>query len=296
MNRRPADLNPGDVIALAAPARYCTPDQVASACAIIEHAGFTPYVPEGLTAQHYQFAGTDRHRAALLSSVLNEPAVKAVWCMRGGYGSARLLPFIEWPNPENMPWLLGFSDVTALHAAVNQLGVCSLHAPVATTFSQASERVAHQFFQVLRGQDEGFTLRADAATRPAQPVRGPLLGGNVSVLFSLQATPWFPDLSGAVLFIEEVDEMLYHLDRMLLNFELSGVLDRIVGLVVGGMTDMRDNTTAYGFSADNPYGYTPVEIIAQRLGSRRIPVVGNFQAGHIVDNTPLVLGAEVTIL
>lgn len=291
----PAQLQFGDTVGLAAPARFCTPEHIDTACALIESAGFVPVVPEGLLARDHQFAGDDRHRAALLSALLHSSDVKAIWCMRGGYGSARLLPYIEWPAPEQTPWLVGFSDITALHCALSRRGVATLHAPVVATLAGADATVPAALFNALRSPVAERVFSADEAWPAAETVTGPIVGGNLSVLHSLMGTPYFPDLNGAVLFIEDVDEMLYHLDRMLLTFELAGVFDRIAGLVVGGMTAMRDNTTAFGFSVDNPYGRTVEGILRERIGQRRLPVVTGVRAGHLDDNLPLVLGTTVRI-
>ncbi|MGF1565910.1 MAG: LD-carboxypeptidase [Flavobacteriales bacterium] len=291
----PAHLTPGDGVALAAPARFCTEEHLETACAAIEAAGFVPVVPEGLLARDFQFAGDDRHRAAVLSDVLNRSDVKAVWCMRGGYGSARLLPYIAWPAPEQTPWLVGFSDVTALHCALNRRGVATLHAAVVATSMGDNHPARQAVLDALGQAPAAMHFTADERWPARQPVSGPLVGGNLSVLHSLMGTPYFPELDGAVLFIEDVDEMLYHLDRMLLTFELAGVFDRIAALVVGGMTAMRDNTTAFGFSVDNPFGRTVDGILRERIGQRALPVVTGVRAGHLDDNLPLMLGTAVHI-
>ncbi len=296
MHHRPTSLKPHDLIALAAPSRFCTEEQVHSACVLIENAGFTPYIPDGLLAREGQFGGSDQHRATLFNRLLSDPRVKAIWCMRGGYGAARLLPLIKWPQPVEMPWLIGFSDITALHAAVHLRGVMSLHAPVLTTAPLASREAIDCLFGLLEGDEFNHTFRSAGLQTAIQPIKAPLLGGNLSVLYSLHGTPWFPQLDGAVLFIEDVDEMLYHLDRMLFNFELAGIFDRIAALVVGGLTGMRDNTVAHGFSSDNPYGKTALEIVYERIGRRLLPVVTGVKAGHIDDHHPLVLGATVQVV
>lgn len=294
MAQLPASLTAGDRIALVAPARFCTPDQADAVASWISHNGFTPHIPEGLFARDGQLAGDDTLRAKLLNGVLNDSTIKAVICMRGGYGSARLLPKLELPTPDRAPWLCGFSDITALHAAMNAHGVASLHSPVGTTFTAAPATVHDAFFNLLTGRT-AFSLDQEVTVLRGGNVRGRIIGGNLSVLYSLLGTPWFPNVDGAILILEDLDEMLYHLDRMLNSFKLAGIFDRVAALVVGGMTEMRDNTRAYGFSSDNPYGYSTEEILAHYLGQLEIPVCTGASFGHIDANFPVLLGAEAEL-
>ncbi len=293
MAQLPASLNLGDRIALVAPARFCTPDQADAVASWISSNGFTPHIPEGLFARDGQLAGDDAHRAELLNRVLNDTEVKAIICMRGGYGSARLLPLLELPPPDQAPWLCGFSDITALHAAMNAHGVASLHSPVGTTFAAAPAEVHQAFFATLQGNP--FTLESEVTVLRGGAARGHVIGGNLSVLYSLLGTPWFPNVDGAILVLEDLDEMLYHLDRMLNSFKLAGVFDRVSAIVVGGMTEMRDNTTGFGFSSDNPYGYTTEEILFHYLGQLEIPVCSGASFGHLDANFPVLLGAEAAL-
>lgn len=290
MEQLPASLTAGDRIALVAPARFCTPDQADVVASWISQNGFTPHIPEGLFARDGQLAGDDTHRAKLLNSVLNDSDIKAVICMRGGYGSARLLPKLELPTPDRAPWLCGFSDITALHAALNAHGVASLHSPVGTTFAAAPATVHDTFFNLLTGRT-AFSLDQKVTVLRGGNVRGRIIGGNLSVLYSLLGTPWFPKVDEAILVLEDLDEMLYHLDRMLNSFKLAGIFDRVGGIVVGGMTEMRDNTKAFGFSSDNPYGYHAEEILNHYLGGLDIPVCTGASFGHVDANYPLLLGA-----
>lgn len=299
----PTFLKPSDLIALAAPSRFCTKAQVQAVTALIEANGFRVKVPEGLFERDGQLAGSDLHRAKLLQTQLDDPEVKAVLCMRGGYGAGRILPLLRLKNHQNMPWLCGFSDVTALHCALQHAGFISLHSPVATTLLQAPDAVQQQFFAALQGElSFHFPAKAgDANTHETREVwrqgeaTGPLLGGNLSVLYSLQGTNYFPDLEGAILFIEDLDEMLYHLDRMLLNFELAGVFEKLAGVVIGQMSDMRDNTRAHGFSSDNPFGYDTRAILERAFQRFDGPVMYGFAAGHEPENYSFPLGMKVRL-
>lgn len=290
MSYIPEPLKEGDCIALAAPARYCTESQADEVAEVLRSKGYEVLIPDGLFERDGQLAGSDTERADLLNQQMHNPAVKAILCMRGGYGSARLLPLLRIPE-SRVPLLCGFSDITALHAAFWAKGIASLHSPVGTTLLTASDAARERFFASLKGVFS--PCRADAVCLQAGRARGPLVGGNLSVLYSLQGTPYFPKLDGAILLLEDVDEMLYHLDRMLTNFELAGVFDRISGLLIGQVSDMRDNIKACGFESDNPFGYGSMDIVRRFVKGRNIPVCFGFPVGHENENMSLLLGDEV---
>lgn len=292
MQHNPLALRPGDTIALAAPARFCTAEQVRAMCELIARNGFEPHVPANILAREYQMAGSDAHRAALLNILLHDPNVKAILCMRGGYGSARLLPLLALTGGWSPPLLCGFSDVTAIHAAIQGIGGVSLHAPVGSTLLTAPTSVQQQFFDVLRGACTSIEAQAQAIH--TGKATGKLVGGNLSVLYSLQGTPWFPDLDGAILLLEDVDEMLYHIDRMMTNFKQAGVFDRIAGLLVGNFSSLRDNTPAFGFDTDNPFGANAREIIQHAVQGYNFPVCFDFPCGHETINFTMPLGKMVT--
>jgi muramoyltetrapeptide carboxypeptidase len=292
MQHNPPALRPGDTIALAAPARFCTAEQVNAMCDLIANNGFEPHIPDNLLAREHQMAGNDTHRAAVLNTLMHNQQVKAILCMRGGYGSARLLPFLALSGGWSPPYLCGFSDITALHAAIQGRGGVSLHSPVGTTLLTAPPSVQQQFFDVLRGTCTSVEAEATAIQRGK--ATGKLVGGNLSVLYSLQGTPWFPTMDGAILLIEDIDEMRYHLDRMLTNFRQAGVFDRIAGLVAGNFTALRDNTRAFGFDTDNPFGADAREIIQNAVQGYDFPVCFDFPCGHETTNFTLPLGKMVT--
>jgi muramoyltetrapeptide carboxypeptidase len=203
-----------------------------------------------------------------------------------------LLPLLALTGGWSPPLLCGFSDVTALHAAIQGIGGVSLHAPVGSTLLTAPSSVQQQFFDVLRGACTSIETQAQAMH--TGKATGKLFGGNLSVLYSLQGTPWFPDLDGAILLLEDVDEMLYHVDRMMTNFKQAGVFDRIAGLLVGNFSALRDNTPAFGFETNNPFGANAREIIQQAVQGYNFPVCFDFPCGHEAVNFTLPLGKIVT--
>jgi len=279
----PRPLQPGDTIALVTPARFTDSIAVEHACQAIFAAGFEPFHAPDLLARDGQFGGTDAQRAEQLNQAFRSPDVRAVWAMRGGYGCARILPLLDAATFRKDPtWICGFSDVTALHAWSNRLGVAALHAPVAGTF--ASTLQAEQLWTALAhpvAHQHGRHLHL--------PDERPIVGGNLSVLYSLLGTSYFPDVTGAWLLLEDLDEYLYHLDRMLNSFRLAGVFERMHGLVMGSFTDLHDNTIASGQTADNPFGRTLRDMVADHVPAGK-PVVWEVPVGHGKENVPVVLG------
>ncbi len=307
--RRPRGLRPGDGIALVAPARFAPEERIAEAAEAIRAAGFTPILPPGLSARHHSFGGTDAHRAHVLNTCFRDPAVRAVWALRGGYGSARLLPLLDAAAFQADPkWVMGFSDITALHAWADRLGVASLHAPVALTHrGELGEMVAAagaaRDIAAGAARDQRWEIGDAAAGAAGDPAASPredgvVVGGNLSVLYSLLGTPYFPDVRGCVLLLEDLDEYLYHLDRMLLAFRLAGIWEQVAGVAVGSFTDIRDNTRAFGQSVDNPFGRSVQEIFEDQIRPQHpdLPIVWDLPVGHGPVNRPVVLGCGGWIL
>lgn len=291
MNRIPSVLSVGDVVTLVAPSRFTSEDQVQAVTQLLEAEGFRVEVPLGLLLKEGQFGGSDEHRAKLIQSAWDKPGKGAILPMRGGYGAARLLPFLDFKSSANLKWMCGFSDITALHAQLNKIGIASFHSPVASTLVSAPRAYQEQFFAQLKGDvNELFSPSSEINEGTCE---GELIGGNLSVLYSLQGTPYFPSLTGKILFLEDLDEMLYHLDRMLLNFQLAGIFNEVAGILVGQISDMRDNTKEFGFSTDNPFGKTPFEICSRFFKELNVPVSMGFAAGHEKENLTLPFGQHV---
>ena len=262
---------------LVAPARFASQDVIQDAASAVFAGGFTPVIPSGLDDRAHQFGGSDSHRATLLNTAFRDPSIRAVFALRGGYGSGRLLPLLDSTAYLADPtWIVGFSDITALHAWSTNLGIASLHAPVASTLPSTLRSDVDALWSSLRG-DFGITPEVK------------ITGGNLSVLYSLLGTPYFPDVSGSYLFLEDLDEYLYHIDRMFLALKLADVFDKADGLVIGTFEDLRDNTIADGQSSDNPFGLTLKEIISSHVPSG-YPVKYNNPMGHGERNYPIVLG------
>lgn len=273
-------MKPGAKVALVTPARHASQEVVDAASAAVRSWGFDPVLHPDTNQPHGQFGGTDAQRAAALNAAFADPEVGAVWALRGGYGCTRLLTLLDTQTLRDNPtWIIGFSDVTAIHGWANQAGVASLHAPVASTLASTDEDDGAALVEVLKTSEPTLD-QLDRA----------VVGGNLSVLYAILGTPHMPPLEGKWLLLEDLDEYLYHLDRMLVAFTQAGVWGQVAGVMVGSFTDMRDNTVAHGQAVDNPFGKTAQEILASHLGPANCPVEWDVPAGHGARNIPFILG------
>jgi muramoyltetrapeptide carboxypeptidase len=284
----PPFLHPGDTIGIAASARKVSPDEIEAALAAAHSYGYKTILADNIYQAENQFSGTDLARAKGINQLLHNPKVKAIWCARGGYGSVRLIDKIDWSQFQKNPkWLCGFSDVTALHLHLQQNhGIASLHSEMMLGFADNTETAHETFFNALAGKTSSFLLPGNALNRPGT-ASGQFIGGNLSVLYSMLGSQTQPDTARKILFLEDLDEYLYHIDRMMMALHRAGILSNLAGLVVGGLTDMKDNAVPFGKSAE--------EIIADVVGHYNYPICFNFPAGHIKNNCALVMGAETTL-
>ncbi|NND94243.1 MAG: LD-carboxypeptidase [Flavobacteriales bacterium] len=292
--RRPPALKKGDVIQIVAPSRWIDEKLLEFSLDFLSALEYRPRYSKTLLGRHGQFAGTDDLRRKDIVAAWRSDEVKALWVARGGYGAQRIVDgLVEHLNPADPKWLIGFSDTTALHGLLNNSGVCSLHAPLLSTLSNTHREDIEELLKILSG---GTPSEISFHFNPLNikgEARGHLIGGNLSVLHSMIATSSMPSFDGAILFIEDVDEMLYHLDRMMMHLKRIGLLESLAGVLVGGLTEIKDNIVDHGFSVNNPYGKSALEIISLHLKGLDVPVAFGMPCGHGDRNHPLLLGSEV---
>lgn len=278
----PKSLTAGSKVALVAPAKKILFDEISFAIDYIRERGFIPVYDERLFIEHNQFAGNDDERAAVLQYYLDDYDIDAIMCVRGGYGTVRIIDKLNFDKfLQNPKWIVGYSDVTVLHCKLQSLGVESLHATMPINFPTNTIESLDTLFDALMGKEVTYDYPESPYSIKGE-TEGIIVGGNISVLYSLLGSDIFPDTKDKILFIEDLDEYLYHIDRMMMAFERAGVLDEIRGLVVGGLTKMHDNEV--------PFGKTAEEIIQEKVNGKNIPVIFNFPAGHVYDNRAIVLG------
>lgn len=284
----PPALKPGDTIALVSTARKVDVSFIEFAEKTFAEWGFKTKRGDNLFKVYHQFAGNDSARRADLRAAFEDPEVKAVVCTRGGYGTARIIDDIDFDVLKNNPkWVTGYSDVTALHSHIyNKVGLQSIHGTMPVNFEDNTPESLESLRLLLTGNFLSYTAPTHRLNR-AGTGEGTMLGGNLSVLYSMAASATELNTEGTVLFLEDLDEYLYHIDRMMLALKRAGKLAKLAGIVVGGMTDMRDNTV--------PFGKTAEEIIAEHVGSYAYPVCFGFPSGHITGNRAWLHGKKVRL-
>ena len=280
-------LKQGSKVAIAAPARKVTKEEMAYAIHWLEENGFVPVYDDRLFAEHYIFAGDDGFRAAVLQEYLDNEEIAAIWLARGGYGGIRVIDQLDFTKFLQRPrWLIGFSDGTVFHGKLSRLGVPSLHASMPYCFENKSDAAKQSLFDALTGKPLRYEFPAHPLNR-CGTAEGEVVGGNLSVLCSLLGSDSFPETDGKILFIEDVDEYIYHIDRMMHVLKRAGKLARLKGLVVGGLTQIHDNP--------DPFGQSVEEVIAEAVADYGYPLCFGFPAGHFSDNRAMVLGQKARI-
>ncbi len=282
----PPNLKKGDTVAIVATARKNIEDNLKPAISWLKNWGLEVVVGSTIGLDNNQLAGSDEQRAADFQAQLDNPNIKAIWCVRGGYGTVRMIDLLDFTKFKQSPkWIVGFSDVTVLHSHLNTMGYASIHG-IMPVSSKASEEAKETLRKALFGEPIEYTVPCEFMNKYGT-AKGELVGGNLSILYSLFGSPSAIDCSDKILFIEDLDEYLYHIDRMMMNLKRNGCLESLKGIIVGGMTKMKDN--------EIPWGKNALEIIQDVTKNYNIPVIYNFPAGHMADNRALIFGKQVTM-
>ncbi|NNF02179.1 MAG: LD-carboxypeptidase [Bacteroidia bacterium] len=286
---KPAALKTGDLAGIVSTARKLNEAEISEGLSVLRSWGLEVILGDNIYSVNDQFAGTDEQRISDLQKMLYDRSVKAIFCARGGYGTIRVVDMLDFRTFNAEPkWICGFSDITVLHAHLQQQLSCqSLHMPMPLTFPMSTSAAIEKSKDVLFGKDLSYSLEHDNLNREGK-AKGILVGGNLSVLYSLLGSNSFPNTDKRILFLEDLDEYLYHIDRMMMALKRAGVLKNIAGLMIGGMTDMNDN--------ENPFGKTAHEIVIEHTADLNIPIIANVPSGHIKNNMPLIMGAEVEMI
>jgi muramoyltetrapeptide carboxypeptidase len=286
----PPYLNSGDKIAMIATARKVSPDDITMAVEVFKKWGFEVELGKNIFNEYHQFAGTNDERAADLQWALDDEYIKAIVCVRGGYGTVKLIDHSDFSKFIQKPkWIIGYSDITVLHSHIlNNFKIETLHATMPVNFPKngVENSSVLSLNKALIGENLNYSFPSHYLNREGES-EGVLIGGNLSILYSLSSTESDINTDGKILFIEDLDEYLYHIDRMMMNLKRSGKLSNLSGLIVGGMSDMNDNSV--------PYGKTAEEIIAEAVSEYSYPVCYQFPAGHIEENNALILGRNVKL-
>lgn len=284
----PPALSKHSVIGLIAPSRKVDKNEIDFAINWIQSLGYEVVCDNRVFAEHHQFAGDDKLRSSLVQDYIYSPDIDVLWFVRGGYGALRVLDFVDFTPLLSRPkWVVGYSDATAFHGRLQRLGLASLHAAMPVGLANNSDASRDLLVSSLEGKPLRYCIEPHEMNRHGVGI-GEVVGGNLSVLYSLLGSDAFPPTDGKILFLEDLDEYIYHIDRMVLALRRAGKLNNLAGLMVGGMTQMHDNKVPFGESAES--------VIRSHVDAFDYPVCMNFPAGHFIDNRPIVLGKCASIM
>ncbi|WP_259091766.1 S66 peptidase family protein [Mucilaginibacter dorajii] len=283
----PPYLKKGDKIAITCPAKK-PPNPMTDAIELLQLWGLEVVLGDTLNASYHQFAGDDDLRAKDLQRFIDDDSIKAIIAARGGYGTVRMIDKVDFSRfAQNPKWLIGFSDITVLHTHLfANYGAQTIHGQMPVNIPDASSRSLETLRRALFGEELQYEVTAHTQNR-AGDAAGILIGGNLSLLVAVSGSVSDPHYIGKILFIEDVGEYLYSIDRMLRCLDRAGKLKNLAGLIVGGFTDAKDN--------DIPFGQTVPDIIMDIVKDYDFPVCFDFPAGHIPDNCSLIFGRKVTL-
>lgn len=280
-------LQPGDKIAIIATARLISHEDIAAAIETLQSWGLEVEVGPTVGAQYGVFAGDDALRLQDLQQALDRPDIKAIICARGGYGTTRILDQVDFSQFQKHPkWIVGFSDITSLLCHIHSLGIESVHGIMPLLFPTGTEAALDSLRRVLFGEELSYSVASHAFNRTGI-AEGQLIGGNLALLHNVSGTSSDFTTKGKILFLEDVDEYLYSIDRMMVHLDRAGKLKDLSGLIVGHFSDIKDNAI--------PFGKDAYEIIAEHSGKYNYPVCYGFPTGHEPDNLALVCGRKARL-
>ncbi len=293
-------LQPGDHVRILCTARSASATDLTPAVQLLEQWGYRVSLGKTIGLVQDQFGGSADQRLADFQDAWNDPDVHAIWIARGGYGTTQIVDAMSLEdNSAFLPRrqagakaehftkiVIGYSDVTYLHGKLQASGFPSLHAFMPLELASRTEQCVESLHNALIGN--GINIQLENTQKlEEQTSSGTLYGGNLSILYSMLGSKLFPDTTGAILFIEDIDEYIYHIERMMFSLKRAGKLKYLKALIVGGMTDMNDH--------EIPFGKNCEQIIKDLCADYEFPVIFNIPAGHLVDNRTLILGATATV-
>ncbi len=280
----PPKLKKGDTIGIVSTARKISLAELKPAIKIIESWGLQIKLGANLFEEDNQFSGTILQRTSDLQTIIDDDSIKAILCARGGYGTVQIVDQIDFSKLiKNPKWIIGYSDVTVLHSHLNTLGVATMHATMPVNFLTNTKQALESMKNTLFGN----TSIIECDTHPFNKLgiaEGEIVGGNLSILYSLLGSNSDINTAGKILFIEDLDEYLYHIDRMMMNLKRNGKFEKLRAMIVGGMNDMNDN--------EIPFGKSTEEIILEHTKEFDFPICFGFPAGHLDDNRTILLGGK----
>ncbi|MDR2911357.1 MAG: LD-carboxypeptidase [Bacteroidales bacterium] len=284
--KTPPCIKPGSKIRIVSPAGKVDEKYIIPAVKWLQNNGYQTILGKNIFARHYQFAGTDSQRLYDLQTAIDDQETAVIICSRGGYGTVRIIDKLNFSALHSHPkWIVGFSDITILHACLNKFGLTTVHGAMPRYFFEDGEPTENlrSLMQILTTGKISYYFENVKQNRTGK-VNGELIGGNLSIISSLHGTKYEIETDGKILFLEDTSEYLYHIDRMIYQLKLAGKLDNLAGLIIGDFTNIKDN--------ESPFGKTIHEIIDEAVQDHSFPVAYGFAAGHGEKNLALTFGGK----
>ena len=293
----PASLKKGDKIAVISPAGSVEESQLQNGLNLIRTRGYEPVLGKNLYTKFskgYNYAGTEKERISDMNWALNDPEISAVWASRGGYGCQHLLGHLKLSDfRKNPKWYIGYSDNTVIQSYLLKNNFASIHAQTIKTSGFGVTPEGYDLtFDILKGKFPKYSIQNNSFNKSGI-AEGELVGGNLALIYALLGTKYSFDFKDKILFIEDIGEKFYALDRMIMSLELAGVFRKIKGLIVGGMTLMEDEKENMNY--EESFDEFSYKLIAERISKYDFPVIFGFPNGHIYDNRPLIIGATISM-
>jgi muramoyltetrapeptide carboxypeptidase len=281
----PPYLSPGDKVGIVSTAKRCEPHEINEGLALLKSWGLVPVLGRNVFESDGFLAGTDAQRLSDFQQMLDDTAVKAIFFTKGGYGTMRIIDAIDWTVfKANPKWLVGYSDITLLHCHVHNFGIQSLHSVMLQGIPKSNAASSETIHAALFGESLSYSVPALPENRVGDSIEGTLVGGNLSMLYAVVGSASDINTTDKILFIEDIDEYLYHYDRMLISLKRAGKLANLKAVIVGDMIDIKDSTI--------PFGKTYQEITLEHFSC---PVYFGFPSGHSDDNRALIMGRTLRI-
>tara|TARA_B100001758_G_scaffold105218_1_gene90132 strand:+ start:52152 stop:53045 length:894 start_codon:yes stop_codon:yes gene_type:complete len=283
----PEKLKKDNKIGIISTARKISIEELEPAIKLLNSWGLEVILSKNLFNQKNQFSGSKSERTADLQDMLDDKSIKAIFCARGGYGTVQIIDDINFERFKRNPkWIIGYSDVTVLHSHIHNLGIATMHATMPINFIANTAESLDSLKNCLF--DDDYTIKCNVHELNSYgKVESEIIGGNLSILYSLLGSDSDINTDGKILFIEDLDEYLYHIDRMMINLKRNRKFDKLSGLIVGGMQKLHDNII--------PFGKTAEEIICSYLEDYNFPICFCFPSGHIDDNRSIKFGVKSTL-
>ena len=283
----PKKINIGDKIGIVSTARKISVEELNPAIEIINSWGLEVVLGKFVFEEEHQFAGTIEQRVVDFQEMINDNEIKAILCTRGGYGTIQIIDKVNFSNLyANPKWIIGYSDVTILHSHLNRLGISSIHATMPINFLANTKKSLESLKDTLFGKKNIITSMPNNFNRLGI-VKAEIVGGNLSIIYSLLGSKSDIDTNQKILLLEDLDEYLYHIERMIISIKRNGKFNNLTGMIIGGMSDMHDN--------DTPFGKTVEEIIFNQIKEYQFPICFGFPSGHLNDNRSIKLGSYTVL-